>query len=515
MADQIFSVNAGFFDAVDYDRTYSAEDMTRPYSRIVADGVFATNYGDPSTDLQVSSAGVGMQIVVAAGQGIFAQKWFENPSAIAVEIPANTALFSRIDSVIVQVDKRLSGRVGNVIYRTGTASSAPVPPAINTVQNVVEYRIANITVGAGVNAIGNESIEDLRGTAACPWVTGLITQVDTSTLMQQYQAAYQAYYVKATQDFEEYTDDQRQAWEEFLKTLTDELTVTTNVIVYTSTFSATEEATNIPINIPSYNPNTDILQVFRNGLLMMEEQDYTINSNHTSVDLVGAITAGNDINFIVFKSIIGANIESAVSMMRRMDDEIQNFMDDSGWVRLVLENGATAYNADSVPSFRCVGNRMYLRGAVKGVTALNTSIAVLPVEYRPEKDHVFSTAAYDAIGALNDEITVTISAADGTIKLSSKSGEIDATDSIPLSTCYLSAFGNTVSLVYTFKGNVPNYASLPTEDVNAGDVYMVLSADPDHYIQAGDDVMWNGSGWEILQAVISSAEIDEIINSIS
>lgn len=514
MADQIFSVNAGFFDAVDYDRTYSAEDMTRPYSRIVADGVFATNYGDPSTDLQVSSAGTGMSIVVASGQGIFAQKWFENPAAIAIEVPANTALFNRVDSVIAQVDKRIAGRVGNIVYRTGTPAAFPVAPDINTLSNVVEYRIANILVGAGVSAIGNESITDLRGTTACPWVTGLIEQVDTSTLMQQYQAAYQAYYVKATQDFEEYTQDQREAWEEFLRTLTDELTVTTNVIVYTSTFEPEETGTDVPINIASYNPATDVLQVFRNGLLLMEGTDYTIDGN-TKIILTDAIKTGNVINFILFKSIIGANIESAVSMMRRMDDEISNFMNDSGWVQLSLENGATAYNSGSVPALRCIGTRVYIRGAIKGVTALNTAVCTLPVEYRPEQDHIYTTAAYDSSGVLNDEITVTISAADGTIKLSSKSGDISGTDCVPIGTCYLSVFGNTVSLIYTFKGSVATYANLPTTNNQAGDVYMVLAADPTHYIQAGDDVMWNGTGWEILQAVISSAEIDEIIDSIS
>ena len=73
MADQIFSVNSGFYNAVNNDRTYSAEDMNRPYKRIVANGVFATPAGTASNDLRVTATS-GMVISVAAGEGIFADK---------------------------------------------------------------------------------------------------------------------------------------------------------------------------------------------------------------------------------------------------------------------------------------------------------------------------------------------------------------------------------------------------------------------------------------------------------
>ena len=108
MADQNFSVKCGFFDAVNGDRTYSAEDMNKPYSRVIADGVFATPAGQPSTDLQVVASGSGMNITVQAGQAIVAAKWFENSTPVIITVPANTALYNRIDSVIAQVDKRAS-----------------------------------------------------------------------------------------------------------------------------------------------------------------------------------------------------------------------------------------------------------------------------------------------------------------------------------------------------------------------------------------------------------------------
>lgn len=512
MADQIFSAVAGFFDAVQYDRTYSADDMNKPYSRIVADGVFATPEGTPSDDLQVISAGTGMNITVQSGQGIFAKKWFENPSGIAITVPNNTSLYPRIDSVIVQIDKRISGRVGNIVYRTGTPAVDPVAPDINSVSNVAEYRIANVTVEAGATSIGQEVIEDLRGSSACPWVAGLIEQVDTSTLMLQYQAAYKAYYDAATKNFEQYTAEQREAWEEFLRTLTEELTVSMNVSLFTSTFSALEDTTEAPINIVSFDPSSDILQVFINGLLAVESTDYTISLDHTYITLAETLKTGNTIDFIVFKSLIGSNISSAVSMMQKIDNEVNNFMNDSGWVSLVIDNGEAV--EDNAPAFRCINNRFYLRGAVKGFTGPDSVIATLPVSYWPEKDHTFTSSAVDSSGNVVSGVTIRISALTGTITISATSDEIDIADKISIATAFLANQGNTVSMVYSFKGSVPTYADLPTSGMNAGDVYMILSYDTEHYISAGDDVMWNGTGWEILQAVISSAEIDQIIDSI-
>ena len=37
MADQVFNISCGFFDAVNHDRTYTAADMCMPYKRFVTD----------------------------------------------------------------------------------------------------------------------------------------------------------------------------------------------------------------------------------------------------------------------------------------------------------------------------------------------------------------------------------------------------------------------------------------------------------------------------------------------
>lgn len=514
MADQVFNVNCGFFDAVNKDRLYSADQMNNPYKRIISNGVFATPQGTPSTDLQVESAGSGMNIIVNAGEGLFADKWFQNPAGITITVPNNTGLTPRVDSVIVQVDTRVSGRVGNIVYRTGTPASSPSAPAINTVTGVTEYRVANIHVAAGANAINNDAITDMRGSSSCPWVTSLIYQMDTSTLFQQWQAAYSNYYDEQTQNYEEYVSEQRQAWEDFLSELTSELSVTTNVLMYTNNVTTEGQTSTVDIGIPSYDVDTDILQVFINGLLGIAEDEYTVNAAGTAVTFTNPLNAGQDVSFVVFKSVVSADLESTVSMMQRLDAMISNFMADGGWINFTLESGATAYDSTLKPAVRCIGNRVYIRGAIKGLTTTGNPICTLPMNYRPAMDHIYTTAAIDTSGNVNDTIVIRISASTGAVNLYAKSGSITSTNLISIATSFLANVGISAATVYEYMGSVSTYANLPA-DPKTGDVYEVDTADSTHNISAGDNVMWNGSEWELFNTVVSSADVDTIIDTIS
>lgn len=55
-----------------------------------------------------------------------------------------------------------------------------------------------------------------------------------------------------------------------------------------------------------------------------------------------------------------------------------------------------------------------------------------------------------------------------------------------------------LATVYKYKGSVETYADLPTRGQQVGDVYNVKQADPDHNIEAGDNVAWDGEKWDIL-----------------
>ena len=59
-----------------------------------------------------------------------------------------------------------------------------------------------------------------------------------------------------------------------------------------------------------------------------------------------------------------------------------------------------------------------------------------------------------------------------------------------------------LSSVYKYKGTVATYSALPTADRVVGDVYNVEAADAEHGIEAGDNVAWNGTAWDVLGGTV-------------
>ena len=383
MADQTFNVNAGFFTSVNDDREYYAEDMNRPYSRVITNGVFATPQGTPSTDLQ-AVANSGMQILVKKGQGLFADKWFENPSDLAITVPNNTGATARLDLVLVQIDTRLSGRCGNIVYRTGSSAQ----PSYNTVSGVVEYPVARIMVSAGATAITQSAIYDMRGTAACPWVTSLIKQVDTSTLFAQWQSAFQEYYQTATTEFESYMDETEEDFDTFLSGLTSQLTAATNVISLRSSYTTVGLTSYAPVGISGYNPSTDVLLVFINGILASPDM-YTYSNGN--INLTNTLNEGQVISFVCFKSVIAGNISSLSSLIQNLNATITAATQDTGWNTITVSNGEV--------QVRKIGPHVYIRGYINE-PPIDTTLFTLPPSLRPTYTHEWTSSCVNGSSCL-------------------------------------------------------------------------------------------------------------------
>lgn len=208
MANDVkYPVNAGFFNAINEDRAYSAEDMNRPYRKLISNGVFATPKGTASDDLQVFATNNGMNVIVSKGDAIIGDKWFENPSNLTITASQNSEVLTRIDSIIAQVDRTQAGRAGSIVYRQGSASSNPVHPEINTDEDIFELRLADIRISPSCIKVTQDLITDCRGSNECPWITSLIYQVDTSTLYAQWQAAYKKYYEDQEEEHDTYFEE--------------------------------------------------------------------------------------------------------------------------------------------------------------------------------------------------------------------------------------------------------------------------------------------------------------------
>lgn len=78
--------------------------------------------------------------------------------------------------------------------------------------------------------------------------------------------------------------------------------------------------------------------------------------------------------------------------------------------------------------------------------------------------------------------------------------------------------GSDVASGLRYKGSVNAFANLPNDAAN-GDMYNVKAAggsDIDgHAVKAGDNVVWNGSGWDVLAGTIDLSAYDAAIGALS
>ena len=170
MADQNYQVNSGFYNSVNHDRLYDADDMNRPYKNILTEGIF------PVEDRTTGGFAItpsNMTLTVGTGGGLFAGKWLESDEATVIAVPNNASQYARIDSVLIQIDT--NSRYGYIVYRPGTPASTPVEPAINQQAGAYEFRLYNVRVGAGATIIKPIDITDVR-----PWAHALIYEQSES-----------------------------------------------------------------------------------------------------------------------------------------------------------------------------------------------------------------------------------------------------------------------------------------------------------------------------------------------
>lgn len=180
MPDIFQTITGGFFDSVNKDRLYSADQMNMPYKKLISDGLIFEG-GASGTVFKVTAAG-GMTVNVAPGNALIGGKWAENEDALPLEVSGNTSESTRIDSVILRLDSNPETRAVGVVYRQGDATA----PALDTSDGIKEFRLANITVPVNAASITNANIADTRGTPDCPRVESAFEPPTAKFVIEEY-----------------------------------------------------------------------------------------------------------------------------------------------------------------------------------------------------------------------------------------------------------------------------------------------------------------------------------------
>lgn len=284
-------IECGFFNALEispgvFDRVYSAETMSNPYTRLITDGIFPARPGVTDGDFKVTANGEDMDVTLKAGEGIFWSKWFKLTQAQTITVENNNTEYTRIDSIIVEINNNV--RLGRVIYRTGIPAAEPTPPDLVSTGYIKEFRIANIQVASYATSLDDSVIFDRRGIET-PFCASLIQTLNDQELFTQWDQLYSNYFAQTKADVAA-----------FLRELTEELTVSMNIqeVNVNNVISSTTDT----IPLANYDDNHDIIFVIVNGIIL-DSSEYTINSIGTQITLANEVESGTNVTTRILKSV--------------------------------------------------------------------------------------------------------------------------------------------------------------------------------------------------------------------
>lgn len=308
----------GFFDSIEGDRKYTATQISEYLKGIVSNGVLPNS----STNLQVlamnltdsSSDEDKRSVRIRPGKAWIEGRWFVSDADEIITLDAADVLLSRIDRIVLRLD--YTNRIIDFAVIKGEPSSTPVAPAITRTTEVIDLCLAEVLISQNQKVITQSKITDTRAnTSLCGWVTSLIKEIDTETLLLQYEQMWKDYYEKTTGDFESWFADLQQS----LSTVVM-LRRYTNVTITTK-----ENQLVVPIDIAQYDQAIDILEVYVNGILQDKDSSYI--SDATSITFINPLPViGTKVTKVVYKNVNGEEATTVQEEVEAIQDSIAKLM---------------------------------------------------------------------------------------------------------------------------------------------------------------------------------------------
>lgn len=300
------AITSGFFNSIDGDRTYNARDMSMYFKGLISDGVYENVDGKFRV-----TAGEGMTVNVASGRAIIDCQWVNNDATETLTLDPPTVGVTRNDFIVLRLDMSESGRKISLAVKKGSSTNDRV-----WTETVKELYLAYVVVLPTDTAVSAARVIDLRGSNLCPFVTGLINQVDTAELFAQYQASCEQY----AKQLENYIAEQQQAFNAWFSSLTETLHVDASIVKYQRSWvenprsGYTEQVT---MGIREYEAG-DVVFLHFGGVLLVEGTEFTISGTGEDaiITFPNAVLSPNPpsdgipITVIVIKAVIGGGVVS-------------------------------------------------------------------------------------------------------------------------------------------------------------------------------------------------------------
>lgn len=186
-------LNYSFFNAIldpegNPDRAFDANDFSKYFGTLIKNGIFP----NPSSNFQIQGDQNNMSVKAEPGLAWIEGHLAYDDSVFILNIDPADSTLDRIDRVVLRLDTL--ERCIKWVVKKGELSGRPVAQTLQRDADAYEIALADITINHGATKVTQTMITDLRmNTELCGWVTGTVTQIDTTTLfnqMEQWKADY-------------------------------------------------------------------------------------------------------------------------------------------------------------------------------------------------------------------------------------------------------------------------------------------------------------------------------------
>lgn len=191
------TVTSGFFNSINSDRLYSAEQLSSIFEGMLSDGVFR-NIGD-AFSVSPDSSGV-RRIMVGSGKAWINKAWIYNDGPVSITLNQSPSSSSqkRIDAVVLDVDYSQNVRAGRILVVPGTASQNPSRPTLSNSLQHMQTPLCYVTVKGGNSVtVSNDDIVNVIGTDQCPYATVPVDMIALDSMLSRWQKRFEDFMLQS------------------------------------------------------------------------------------------------------------------------------------------------------------------------------------------------------------------------------------------------------------------------------------------------------------------------------
>ena len=177
------ALSYGFYNSLDGDRKYNAEQFGSIFDGVIHDGVYM-NIGNT---LMVRATGNSMTVNVQTGRAWFNHTWTLNDTMYPLVLPEAEQMLSKIVAIVLEINNETNVRANSFKMVVGSPATKPTRPSLINTDSIHQYPLAYITIKPEVTVIKQEDITNMVGTSECPFVTSVAASMNVDALIAKWE----------------------------------------------------------------------------------------------------------------------------------------------------------------------------------------------------------------------------------------------------------------------------------------------------------------------------------------